>query len=115
MDKHDGTIVREGVPFIVGLGLLAAALFGIGLKGLAAVACAAMLFVAFFFRNPERTTPAEKGLVVSPADGKILKVEEIDLAASPMPGVSRRSSTAPGNSSRQTWTRPPPTTRRTPS
>ena len=79
MDRHDGTIVREGVPFIVGLGLLAAALFGIGLKGLAAVACAAMLFVAFFFRNPERAVPGEKGLVVSPADGRVLRVEEVQL------------------------------------
>ncbi|NPV03305.1 MAG: phosphatidylserine decarboxylase family protein [Syntrophaceae bacterium] len=79
MDRHDGTIVREGLPFIVGLGLLSAALFWIGLKGLAAVACAAMLFVAFFFRNPERSVPGEKGLVVSPADGRVLKIEEVQL------------------------------------
>lgn len=79
MDKHSGYIVREGVPFIVGLGLLTVALSWIGLRGLALVACAAMLFVIFFFRNPERTVPGEKGLVVSPADGKVLKIEEVHL------------------------------------
>ncbi len=79
MDEHGGYIVREGVPFIVGLGLLTVALSWIGLKGLALVACAAMLFVIFFFRNPERTVPGQKGLVVSPADGRVLRVEEVHL------------------------------------
>lgn len=91
MDRHDGTIVREGLPFIVGLGLLAAALFWFGLKGLAAVACAAMLFVAFFFRNPERSVPGEKGLVVSPADGRVLKIEEVQLDGL-LPGPHRKVS-----------------------
>ena len=34
------------------------------------------LFVTFFFRNPPRTTPAEEGLIISPADGKICQIEE---------------------------------------
>ena len=46
---------------------------------LAVLAFAAMLFVIFFFRNPERTIPGEQGLLVSPADGRILKVEEVEL------------------------------------
>jgi phosphatidylserine decarboxylase len=43
------------------------------------VAFAALVFVAFFFRNPERTIPGESGLLVSPADGRILKVEDVVL------------------------------------
>ena len=35
------------------------------------------LFIAWFFRNPRRTVPAEAGLLVAPADGKIVRVEEI--------------------------------------
>ncbi|HNQ01300.1 MAG TPA: phosphatidylserine decarboxylase family protein [Syntrophales bacterium] len=91
MDRHDGYIVREGVPFIVGLGLLSVALSWIGLKGLAAVACAAMLFVLFFFRNPRRTIPEGPGLVVSPADGRVLKIEEVQLDG-PLTGGHRKVS-----------------------
>ena len=79
MEQHTGYIVREGAPFIVGLGILTVALLWIGFKGMAVLAFAAMLFVIFFFRNPERTIPAEKGVLVSPADGRILKVEEVEL------------------------------------
>jgi phosphatidylserine decarboxylase len=79
MDKHSGYIAREGFPFIFGLGILTIALLWIELAGLAFVIFAAMLFVVFFFRNPERTIPGEQGLLVSPADGRILKVEEIVL------------------------------------
>lgn len=34
-----------------------------------------MLFTAFFFRNPRRNIPAEDGVIVSPADGVVMKVE----------------------------------------
>lgn len=35
-------------------------------------------FMAAFFRNPERTLPAEPHAVVAPADGKVLAVGEIE-------------------------------------
>lgn len=35
------------------------------------------LFFAWFFRNPRRRVPAEPGLVVSPADGKVVTVERL--------------------------------------
>ena len=79
MDRHTGYIVREGAPFIIGLGILTIALAWIGFAGPAVLAFAAMLFVIFFFRNPERTIPGEQGLLVSPADGRILKVEEVEI------------------------------------
>jgi phosphatidylserine decarboxylase len=34
-------------------------------------------FVCFFFRNPERRIPEGKNLIVSPADGKIVKISPI--------------------------------------
>ena len=79
MDRHGEYIVREGIPLIVALGLAAAALFWVGLKGFASAVFAAMLFVAFFFRNPERAVPTGEGLLVSPADGRVLNVEEVRL------------------------------------
>jgi phosphatidylserine decarboxylase len=79
MDRHGGYIAREGIPLVVALGLATAALFWVGLKGFASAVFAAMLFVAFFFRNPERAVPTGEGLLVSPADGRVLNVEEVRL------------------------------------
>jgi len=42
--------------------------------------CALTAWCAYFFRNPERVTPARAGLIVSPADGM---VQMIELAAPP--------------------------------
>ncbi|MFH0798957.1 MAG: phosphatidylserine decarboxylase family protein [Pseudomonadota bacterium] len=69
-------IAREGYPFIAiaiaavlllrATGCFAAWIFMLGVAG----------FVAFFFRNPERVPPDEAGLVIAPADGRILSVTE---------------------------------------
>ena len=36
------------------------------------------ILVAWFFRDPHRSIPTEPGVVVSPADGKIVDIEELD-------------------------------------
>ena len=33
------------------------------------------LFVAFFFRDPSRNVPSEPGTIVSPADGRVVRIE----------------------------------------
>lgn len=38
---------------------------------------AAFLFTLYFFRDPERTPPRVQNLVVSPADGKVVRIQEI--------------------------------------
>jgi phosphatidylserine decarboxylase len=35
------------------------------------------LFVLFFFRDPDRTVPGAQGIVVSPADGKVIVIKDI--------------------------------------
>ncbi|MEW6162562.1 MAG: phosphatidylserine decarboxylase family protein [Nitrospirota bacterium] len=35
------------------------------------------IFMAFFFRDPERKIPEGKGIFVSPADGKVILIEDI--------------------------------------
>jgi len=41
------------------------------------------LFVAFFFRDPERTLPQDPATIVSPADGRVMEVVEESLAGKP--------------------------------
>lgn len=74
-------VAREGLPFIVAclaltvLAALWARSGGWGLRTTApAVLLALTLFVAYFFRDPERQVPRDPWLVVSPADGKVMSV-----------------------------------------
>lgn len=72
-------MVREGYsfglpPFVIGLLLLILGrgwTFAVG----AALVCVG-LFVFSFFRDPERSIPGEAGLIVSPADGRVVVVKD---------------------------------------
>jgi phosphatidylserine decarboxylase len=64
---------------VFGGGLCALAVAGALLTPLAAVVPALMaLFVVMFFRDPPRRAPDGPGLVVSPADGVVTDIEELD-------------------------------------
>jgi len=65
-------IAREGWPFILTPGIVAAVLALTGHKRLAAACAAASLVSAGFFRDPERDVPSVPGGVLSPADGRVL-------------------------------------------
>lgn len=67
-------IAREGFPFIATALFAALALKFAGLGVGAWILIGVAGFVAFFFRNPERDIPAEEGLILAPADGRILSV-----------------------------------------
>ncbi|HUQ48690.1 MAG TPA: phosphatidylserine decarboxylase family protein [Gemmatimonadaceae bacterium] len=76
---------REGYPFIGIAGGIAAATFALALVRrswalwlLAIVMTIIALWVAYFFRDPERTGPRGPQVVVSPADGKLILITEID-------------------------------------
>lgn len=43
-----------------------------------AVVLAAIAFTLFFFRDPSRTPPADASLVVAPADGTVVQVDEVE-------------------------------------
>ncbi|TNJ39691.1 phosphatidylserine decarboxylase [Chlorobaculum thiosulfatiphilum] len=45
---------------------------------LVAAALLFLLFTLYFYRDPERAAPAEPGLVIAPADGKIVLKQTVD-------------------------------------
>jgi len=76
---------REGLSFIVVASLVAIGAFGVALSrrswplwllafGLTIVA----LWVAYFFRDPERVGERGERLVIAPADGKVVMITEVD-------------------------------------
>jgi phosphatidylserine decarboxylase len=69
-------IVKEGFPF-VGIGAGVTLLTGLlGWTVVALVAGGITLFTAWFFRNPARIVPQGPGIVVAPADGTVIAIEE---------------------------------------
>ena len=66
-------MVSDAYRFIVPLLAVAAALYFI-YPAIALAPAALAGFVAYFFRNPTRAIPGGQNLVVSPADGKVVKV-----------------------------------------
>jgi len=74
--NHDGFIAGEGLPFIIPLGGATLLAFVAGFKGISLLLLVVTLFVVWFFRNPQRNTPEKDGLVISPADGRVIRIEE---------------------------------------
>lgn len=76
-------IVRESIPYIV-IPLVfgaAATIFGLWYVGLLFLLIA--LFMAFFFRDPQRVPPSDANVVVSPADGRVTRIESATAAGAP--------------------------------
>ncbi len=79
-------IDRAGFPFIAAAVVPAAGLAAARRYGLAASFAALGGFFAYFFRDPDRQVPAEDGLVVSPADGRVMIAGPAEPESSP-PGT----------------------------
>jgi phosphatidylserine decarboxylase len=79
---------REGLAFIVIAALIAVGGYALALNRrswplwlLAFVLTLVALWVAYFFRDPERTGERGNQLVIAPADGKIVQIAEVDEPA----------------------------------
>ncbi len=72
-----GCIAAPGYRFI----LAGVILFFLGVVGgwpwLTALGVLSGGFFAYFFRDPERNIPPEPGVIVSPADGVVVRVDEV--------------------------------------
>ena len=86
-------MIRDGIPWVL-IPLLAAiaaaALAGFWSSAFWLAAIALLLltaFMAYFFRDPRRDAPSEPSLVVSPADGRVTRVQQTDVSDPQSPTV----------------------------
>ena len=78
-------IAREGLPLILA-GLVVTVIVLLGalrlnswwLFGVMAVLALLTLFTTFFFRDPRRVVAGTPGLLLAPADGKVLRFDTVD-------------------------------------
>jgi phosphatidylserine decarboxylase len=70
-------IVRDAFVFLIPLLILAGGAFLLGMTTTGIVVLAFAAFVAYFFRNPRREIPPDPNIIVSPADGKVVKIERV--------------------------------------
>ena len=81
--NHTSYIISEGIPFIIPLGVITLIAFFAGFTWIAALFLLLTLFVTWFFRNPERAAPENPLLLISPADGKVIGIEEVPSVEHP--------------------------------
>ena len=74
MDK----INPEGHRWVIGFGLATIIFFLLGWGWLWKLTLVLGIFCGSFFRDPERFAPLKEGSVVSPADGRVLSVTEVE-------------------------------------
>ena len=87
MDKFNKSDLPSGSAFPIasaGYGFIIAGAFAtvvlalLGLTTLTLIALVMTICVCGFFRDPDRIIPDEEGIVVSPADGKIILTDTVD-------------------------------------
>jgi phosphatidylserine decarboxylase len=67
-------IAKAGYPFIFGAAFATLVLALLGLTFLAILGLVLTFSLCGFFRDPDRLVPEQNGIVVSPADGKVISV-----------------------------------------
>src|SRR5437773_8910777 len=70
-------IIKDALSFIVPLLISASLAAVLGLYVAVVLLLLLSGFVGFFFRNPAREIPSDPRVIVSPADGRIVKIERV--------------------------------------
>jgi len=76
-DKIKAPIAIEGLKITIPLAVLTILLFFADWQIAGLILLAITVFMLFFFRDPDRAIPQGEGLVVSPADGKVVVIKDI--------------------------------------
>jgi phosphatidylserine decarboxylase len=78
MDYKKLPIVLDALIFVVPLAVFIVISGWWGSVYLTLFFVVVILYVLWFFRNPERTIPGDGNILVSPADGRVLEIREVD-------------------------------------
>jgi phosphatidylserine decarboxylase len=70
-------IAPDGYPFIFIFAIITVLVYIFARPWIAVLTLIITLFMVLFFRDPERTTPGDKGIFVSPADGKVILIKDV--------------------------------------
>jgi len=71
-------ILKDAYKIVAPILVLAAIFALVRLPVITLISVLAAAFVCYFFRNPKRLIPQDPNLVVSPADGKVVKIASED-------------------------------------
>jgi phosphatidylserine decarboxylase len=83
----------EGTPFVLASALVTLLLGWLWMP-LGILGVVVTLWMAYFFRDPDRVTPVRPGLVISPADGEVSLImeaappAELGMGTAPLPRIS---------------------------
>ncbi len=87
-------IHKEGWRFVAIFAAITVLFFWLGFQLVGWIGVVLTAWCAYFFRDPERVTPLQDGLVISPADGRVSAIEnvipppELDLPREMMTRIS---------------------------
>jgi phosphatidylserine decarboxylase len=73
-------IAKEGYPLIFTAAILTLLALAVGWIALGVVLAVMALAITGFFRDPERQAPKGEGLIVAPADGKVVSIADVSTA-----------------------------------
>jgi phosphatidylserine decarboxylase len=80
-------MVRDGYFYALGM-IVAAAVLWLFSPFLAVIPILLAAFFLWFFRDPNRATPADPNLVISPADGKVTAIAQFQLNGEQLTRIS---------------------------
>lgn len=76
-DNHLMKIAKEGLFSVSLVLIMAVVAFSLSWLWIGGLLLLFVFLLLFFFRDPKRSTPQDKNLIFSPADGKIIKIQSL--------------------------------------
>ena len=80
-------MARDGYPYVIVPILLALVAAGVGYWPVSIPFIILAAFMAFFFRDPHRAAPTDDTVIVSPADGRVTRIEVLSPGEEQSPQV----------------------------